>query len=83
METSQNARKILSRHKALLKPPLESCRPGGARIYDLLNEESLDRFGILAWSIVDREEEIYEHSDLTDGDKAILALWNRWIFFNR
>lgn len=65
------------------EPPLESCRPGGARIYDLLNEESLDRFGILAWSIVDREEEIYEHSDLTDGDKAILALWNRWIFFNR
>ena len=56
------------------EPPLDSCRPGGARIYDLLDELPLTHFGVMEWSIIDREEEIYEHSDLTDEDKAILAL---------
>ena len=65
------------------EPPLDSCRPGGPRIYDLLNELPLEPFGVLAWSIVDREEEIYELVDVRDEDKVVLALWNRWIFFNR
>ncbi|EKM56487.1 uncharacterized protein PHACADRAFT_253645 [Phanerochaete carnosa HHB-10118-sp] len=65
------------------EPPLESCRPGGPRIYDLLNELPLEPYGILAWSIVDREEEIYELADVMDEDKVMMALWNRWIFLNR
>ncbi|KIP11900.1 hypothetical protein PHLGIDRAFT_114212 [Phlebiopsis gigantea 11061_1 CR5-6] len=65
------------------EPPLDSCRPGGPRIYDLLNELPLEPYGVLAWSIVDREEEIYELVDVRDEDKVVLALWNRWIFFNR
>lgn len=70
-------------HGPAAEPPLHSCRPGGPRIYDLLNDLSLEPFGILAWSIVDREEEIYELSDVRDDDKVMLALWNRWIMLNR
>lgn len=61
------------------EPPLESCRPGGPRLYDLLNELSLEEFGILSWAIVDREEEIFEFADICDEDKVMMALWNRWI----
>lgn len=71
------------RYGPAAEPPLESCRPGGPRIYDLLNDLPLEPFGILAWSIVDREEEIYELQDVRDEDKVVLALWNRWIFLNR
>lgn len=65
------------------EPPLESCRPGGPRIYDLLNDLPLEPYGVLAWAIVDREEEIYELADVRDEDKVMMALWNRWIFLNR
>ncbi|CDO77956.1 hypothetical protein BN946_scf184971.g6 [Trametes cinnabarina] len=59
-----------------------SCRIGGPRIYDLLNELSLDEFGIMSWAIVDREEELFEMDDVRDEDKVMLALWNRWIMLN-
>ncbi|KAH8102273.1 hypothetical protein BXZ70DRAFT_65019 [Cristinia sonorae] len=60
-----------------------SCRPGGPRLFDLLNTLPLEPFGVLSWMIVDREEEMYELDDMRDEDKVILALWNRWIFLNR
>ena len=60
-----------------------SCRPGGPYLYDLLNELDLKDFGVLAWSITDREEEIFELEDVQDEDKVMLALWNRWISLNR
>ena len=60
-----------------------SCRPGGPRLFDLLNYLPLEPFGVLSWMIVDREEEIYELDDVADKDKVMLALWNRWIFLNR
>ncbi|KAI0084749.1 hypothetical protein BDY19DRAFT_1060135 [Irpex rosettiformis] len=65
------------------EPPSESCRPGGPRIFDLLNELPMDPFGVLAWSITQREEEIFEHEDISDEDKVMLALWNRWILLNK
>lgn len=65
------------------EPPLSSCRPGGPRLLDLLKELPLEPFGVLAWSIVDREEDLFEQDDLPDEDKVMLALWNRWIMFNR
>ena len=60
-----------------------SCRPGGPRLFDLLNTLSLEPYGVLSWMIVDREEEIYEIEDVRDEDKVVMALWNRWIFLNR
>ncbi|CAL1708760.1 unnamed protein product [Somion occarium] len=60
-----------------------SCRPGGPRLFDLLNTLPLKRFGVLSWMIVDREEELYELEDVNDEDKCMLALWNRWIMLNR
>ncbi|KAI0945062.1 hypothetical protein AcW1_001844 [Taiwanofungus camphoratus] len=60
-----------------------SCRPGGPKIYDLLNTLPLEPFGVLSWQIVDREEELFEMDDVRDEDKVILALWNRWIMLNR
>ncbi|OSD08809.1 hypothetical protein PYCCODRAFT_1357242 [Trametes coccinea BRFM310] len=60
-----------------------SCRIGGPRIYDLLNELSLEEFGIMSWAVVDREEELFEMDDVRDEDKVMLALWNRWIMLNK
>lgn len=60
-----------------------SCRPGGPKLYDLLAAKSLDRFGILAWSIIDREEELFEMDGTRDEDKVMQALWCRWIMLNR
>ncbi|KAI0674536.1 hypothetical protein C8Q78DRAFT_1015392 [Trametes maxima] len=60
-----------------------SCRIGGPRIYDLLNDLPLDAFGIMSWAIVDREEELFEMDDVRDEDKVMLALWNRWIMLNK
>ncbi|KAH7920662.1 hypothetical protein BV22DRAFT_786890 [Leucogyrophana mollusca] len=62
---------------------LYSCRPGGPRLYDLLNTMSLDEFGVLSWVIIDREEEMFEIDDVRDEDKVMHALWSRWIFLNR
>ncbi|KAF8838931.1 hypothetical protein BDN67DRAFT_824590 [Paxillus ammoniavirescens] len=60
-----------------------SCRPGGPRLYDILNTLSLEPYGVLKWVIVDREEELFELDDVLDEDKVIQALWFRWIFLNR
>ncbi|KAI0777180.1 hypothetical protein BD413DRAFT_514026 [Trametes elegans] len=60
-----------------------SCRIGGPRLFDLLNDLPLDEFGILSWAIVDREEELFEMGDVRDEDKVMLALWNRWIMLNK
>ncbi|KAI6094424.1 hypothetical protein EDD16DRAFT_850225 [Pisolithus croceorrhizus] len=60
-----------------------SCRPGGPRLYDILNALPLEPFGVLSWMVVDREEELFELDDVLDEDKVILALWYRWIFLNR
>lgn len=60
-----------------------SCRIGGPKLYDILSTLSLDKFGVLAWSIVEREEELFELDDVRDEDKVMLALWNRWIMLNR
>ncbi|KAG6334812.1 hypothetical protein ID866_4284 [Astraeus odoratus] len=60
-----------------------SCRPGGARVYDILNTLPLEPYGVLSWIIVDREEELFEQDDILDEDKAMLALWYRWITLNR
>lgn len=60
-----------------------SCRPGGERLYDLLNTLPLEPFGILAWYIIDREEEMFENDDVLDEDKVMQALWGRWILLNQ
>jgi hypothetical protein len=65
------------------EPYLESCRPGGTRLFDLLNELSLEPYGVMSWAVVGREDEVLEHDDLSDEDKVMLALWNRWIVLNR
>ncbi|KAH9887225.1 hypothetical protein C8Q73DRAFT_656909 [Cubamyces lactineus] len=59
-----------------------SCRIGGPRIFDLLNDLPLDEFGVMSWAVVDREEELFEMDDVRDEDKVMLALWNRWIMLN-
>lgn len=60
-----------------------SCRVGGPRLYDLLSKLPLDKFGVLAWVILDREEEIFDIDNVRDEDKVMQALWFRWIFLNR
>lgn len=60
-----------------------SCRPNGPKLYDILGAKSLDEFGILAWSIIDREEELFEMDGVRDEDKVMQALWSRWIALNR
>ncbi|KAF9022216.1 hypothetical protein BDZ89DRAFT_1163360 [Hymenopellis radicata] len=60
-----------------------SCRPRGPRIYDLLGALSMDKFGVLAWEVLDREEEIFEHNSYPDELKVMQALWARWIKLNR
>ncbi|RDB30322.1 hypothetical protein Hypma_007240 [Hypsizygus marmoreus] len=60
-----------------------SCRPGGACLFDLLNTLSLEPFGVLAWDILDREDEIYDSDNVRDEYKVMHALWARWIVLNR
>jgi len=60
-----------------------SCRPNGPKLYDILGAKSLDQFGILAWSVIDREEELFEMDGVRDEDKVMQALWCRWIMMNR
>lgn len=57
-----------------------SCRPGGPRIYDLLN---VAQFGVLSWVVVNREEEMFELDEILDEDKVMQALWARWILLKR
>ncbi|KZP25712.1 hypothetical protein FIBSPDRAFT_929145 [Athelia psychrophila] len=60
-----------------------SCRPGGTRLYDILDDLSLSEHGILSWYIIDREDEIIELDDVLDEDKVIQALWGRWIMLHQ
>ncbi|KAI5117885.1 hypothetical protein M0805_002276 [Coniferiporia weirii] len=60
-----------------------SARPGGPRLYDLLNELPLAPFGLMAWYVLDREEDIFELDHVCDEDKVMRALWGRWIMLNR
>lgn len=38
---------------------------------------------MLAWAVLDREEEIFESDDVKDEFKVMHALWARWIVINR
>ena len=60
-----------------------SCRPDGPKLYDILGAKSLKQFGILSWSVIDREEELFEMDGVRDEDKVMQALWCRWIMLNR
>ncbi|KAF7376079.1 SMC hinge domain-containing protein [Mycena sanguinolenta] len=60
-----------------------SVRFDGPRIYDLLNTLPMEPFGVLAWAVIEKEEEIFESDDMPDEHKVMHALWARWIHFNR
>ncbi|KAH6909471.1 hypothetical protein BKA70DRAFT_1102610 [Coprinopsis sp. MPI-PUGE-AT-0042] len=60
-----------------------SVRPCGETLFDLLGTLPLDDFGLLAWAVLDKEEEIFESDDVKDEHKVMLALWGRWIMLNR
>ncbi|KAG6890025.1 hypothetical protein C0992_003248 [Termitomyces sp. T32_za158] len=60
-----------------------SCRPGGPCLYDLLNTLPLEPYGVLAWDILDREDEIFDSDNVKDEYKVMHALWGRWIYLNR
>ncbi|KAJ6499378.1 hypothetical protein C8R45DRAFT_114227 [Mycena sanguinolenta] len=60
-----------------------SIRFDGPRIYDLLNTLPMKPFGVLAWAVIEKEEEIFESDDMPDEHKVMHALWARWIHFNR
>lgn len=69
-----------------------SCRPGGKRLYDLLHTDANSpdyafdyekAFGILAWQVREKEEEIYENDDIKDEYKVMHVLWMRWTMLNR
>lgn len=38
---------------------------------------------MLAWDILDREDEIYDSDNVKDEYKVMHALWGRWIVLNR
>ncbi|KAJ6609838.1 hypothetical protein B0H10DRAFT_450694 [Mycena sp. CBHHK59/15] len=60
-----------------------SVRFGGPKIYDLLGSLPMEPFGVLAWAVLDREEEIFESDDIKDEYKVMHALWARWVTLNR
>jgi hypothetical protein len=60
-----------------------SCRPNGECLYDLLNTLPMEPFGVLAWDVLDREDEIYDSNNVKDEYKVMHALWARWIVLNR
>jgi hypothetical protein len=63
---------------------LPSSRPGGEQmLYDLISGLPMKPFGVLGWSVIDREEELFELVDTRDEDKVMQALWSRWIMLNR
>ncbi len=61
--------------------PIISCRPCGPRLFDLVAEYS--DYGLTSWSLLERDEELFEIDDIRDEEKAMQALWNRWIFSQR
>lgn len=52
-------------------------------MFDLLQMLDMRPFGVLAWTIIEREEEIFESDDIKDEHKVMHALWARWILLNR
>lgn len=38
---------------------------------------------MLAWAVLEREDEIFEDDEVKDEYKVMHALWARWIFLNR
>ena len=60
-----------------------SCRPCGPRLFDLVARHPTSGYGLTSWSLLERDEELFEIDDVRDEEKAIQSLWNRWIFFQR
>lgn len=60
-----------------------SCRPCGPRLFDAIAEYPISEYGLTSWSLLERDEELFEIDDVRDEEKAMQALWNRWIFFKR
>jgi len=60
-----------------------SCRPCGPRLFDLVAEHDMGDYGLTSWSLLERDEELFEIDDIRDEEKAMQALWNRWIFSQR
>ncbi|KAI0322959.1 hypothetical protein OF83DRAFT_743 [Amylostereum chailletii] len=60
-----------------------SCRPGGPKLYDLLDTLPTEDLGLLTWDIHDRETVLFQLDNIMDEDKVMHALWNRWIHSNR
>jgi hypothetical protein len=60
-----------------------SCRPCGPRLFDAIAKDPISEYGLTSWSLLERDEEIFEIDDVRDEEKAMQALWNRWIFFKR
>lgn len=63
--------------------PSLSCRPCGPRLFDVIAKEPISKYGLTSWSLLERDEELFEIDDVRDEEKAMQALWNRWIFFKR
>jgi hypothetical protein len=60
-----------------------SCRPCGPRLFDIIAKDPISKYGLTSWSLLERDEELFEIDDVRDEEKAMQALWNRWIFFKR
>ncbi|KAJ8701619.1 hypothetical protein PTI98_000384 [Pleurotus ostreatus] len=43
----------------------------------------MEPFGLMAWYILDIEEEMFDEDHIADELKVVLALWGRWIFLHR
>lgn len=76
------AHPIVGQDGDMSKNPI-SYRPTGPHLYDYLSSLPLEPYGNRAWFVLDREEEIFELTDVLDEDKVITALWGRWILLNR
>lgn len=62
---------------------ITSCRPCGPRLFDLVARHSTSDYGLTSWSHLERDGELFELDDIRDEEKAMQALWNRWIFSER
>jgi hypothetical protein len=60
-----------------------SCRPCGPRLFDIIARFPASDYGLTSWSLFERDEELFEIDDVRDEEKAMQALWNRWIFSER
>jgi hypothetical protein len=61
-----------------------SCRPCGPRLFDLIaRDDTISDYGLTSWSLLERDEELFEIDDVRDEEKALQALWSRWIFSQR